>query len=94
MISHARNFCYIILYWWDGVGQFTYIQYIHICFLIYCIFPVKTARAARIVRRLCMHIENFEFLRKFKFICENAVAPLSGVQDECFKEKIAGSKIS
>jgi hypothetical protein len=34
-----------------------------------------------------MHLENFEFLREFEFICEKALVPLSGDQDGCFGEK-------
>jgi hypothetical protein len=37
-----------------------------------------------------MHIENFPFLREFKFICENK----TGAKDGCFNEKKLRSKIS
>jgi hypothetical protein len=35
-------------------------------FFLY-IFPLKAARAAGIVRQLCMHIENFDFLSEFVY---------------------------
>jgi hypothetical protein len=38
------------------------------------IFPLKTAKAVRIVRRLWTHIENFYFLREFELICKNALS--------------------
>jgi hypothetical protein len=30
--------------------------------------------AARIVRRLCMYIENFDLLHKFEFVCKKVLA--------------------
>jgi hypothetical protein len=41
-----------------------------------------------------MHFTKFEYLLKFEFIFEKALAPSSGAQDACFNDKNRGSKIS
>jgi hypothetical protein len=39
-----------------------------------------------------MHIENFDLISEFEFICKKALAPQSGAQDGCFNEKTEGEK--